>query len=281
MKTFRPRGPTADERLGTYLGRSCRLPESVILRMLETGAVTVRFRGKGPWERVRDPRIKVQPEDEVVAVHDPKVLALPAFPESAPIWENAQYGAWHKPAGHMTQGSASGDHTSLLYAVERAGKKAFPVHRLDRETEGLVVVAYTPKAAAALSALFQDHRIHKTYLALVCHAERLPGQTGTIDLPVDGRAASTRWRLLGPAPEGRAWLELEPLTGRLHQIRRHLDAIGCAVWGDPKYGVGNKNREGMKLAAVGLAFDDPFDGTPRRFETRASFAPESFTLPTL
>ncbi len=273
MKTFRPRGPAADERLGTFLARTTKLPESVVQRMLETGAVTVRFRGKGAWERVRDARLKVNADDEVVAAHDPKVLSLPAFPATPPVWEGPHYGVWGKPAGFMTQGSPSGDHTSLLYAVERAGKKAFPVHRLDRETEGLVLVAYTPKAANALSVLFQEHKIQKTYLAVVCPARPLREEEGTIDAPIDGKAATTRWRLLGPAGEGRLLLELQPLTGRLHQIRRHLVLIGAPVWGDPKYGSNNKNRDGMKLAAVGLSFTDPFDGGPRRFETVASFRP--------
>ncbi len=259
-------------RLGDALTARLKLPLETIEAMLAFGAVVVRFRGKGPWERVRDGRLKLNPADQVQAVHDPGVLALPAFISRAPLEENRHYGVWWKPAGIMSQGTASGDHRSMLYAVERTGRKAFPVHRLDRETEGLMLVAYTTAAAAKLSEMFQKQAVHKTYMAVVCG---LPTQatTGLFQDALDGKPAQTRYRVVRALEEGRLLVELEPLTGRLHQIRRHLALHGAGVWGDPKYGKNNKNREGMKLAATGLCFQDPWESVEKTFRAPASFAP--------
>jgi tRNA pseudouridine32 synthase/23S rRNA pseudouridine746 synthase len=242
--------------------------------MLQTGAVTVRFRGKGPWTRVRDGRIMLDPLDEIQAVYEPRVLSMPEFSVTTAVWENNQYGVWWKPAGIMSQGTEAGDHTSIMRAVEKLGRKPYLVHRLDRETEGLIILAYTPKAAALLSDLFVKQAVHKTYWAIVSHARYLDNEEeGKIDYKLDGKEALTHWILKETQAGDRAWLELRPATGRLHQIRRHLEMKGTPVWGDPKYGKGNKNRDGMKLASVGLSFPDPFEKVSRDFHHQASFLP--------
>lgn len=264
----------AGERMGESLTRLTRLPGETIARLLECGAVQVRFRAKGPWSRVRDARLKMDPSDEIKVSHDAKVLALPAFSEVQAVEENRNYGVYMKPAGIVSQGTDAGDHCSLLYAIQKRGKEPFPVHRLDRETEGLMVVAFNPRAAAQLSRLFQEHLVQKTYLAIVAGETSYlgVGTEGVFDDPLDGKKAETRYRVVRELEEGRKLLELKPITGRLHQIRRHLELVDCGVWGDPKYGKRNKNKVGMKLAAVELSFQDPWSQEVRRFRSPASFA---------
>lgn len=276
MRVYNFKSQTAGERLGEALARVSRLPQETVSSLLACGAVQLRFRGKGAWTRVRDERVKLHPQDDVKASHDGRVLALPAFTEVICVAQNKHYGVYVKPAGVMAQGTDAGDHCSLLYAIERSGKEAFPVHRLDRETEGLMVIAYHSKAAGLLSQLFQEHRVQKTYLAIVAGETSYlgVGTEGEFNDPLDGKPAKTCYKVLRELEGGRILVELRPVTGRLHQIRRHLETVDCGVWGDPKYGKRNKNREGMKLAAIQLTFQDPWIHEPITVKYQASFEPK-------
>jgi tRNA pseudouridine32 synthase/23S rRNA pseudouridine746 synthase len=174
-----------------------------------------------------------------------------------------RWSAWVKPAGLLTQGTPFGDHASLLRLVEKAlDRPAFPVHRLDREVEGLVLVAHDERAAAALSELFRTGKVVKRYRAEVLgDVASALGREGVVETPLDGKDARTSWRVVAcDAERGATTLDVTIETGRQHQIRRHLESIGHPVMGDPRYGAGNKNRDGMRLAAVFLAFEEPFTG---------------------
>ncbi|MFP5257464.1 MAG: dephospho-CoA kinase [Acidobacteriota bacterium] len=131
-----------------------------------------------------------------------------------------------------------------------AGQRPGIVHRLDKDTSGLMIVALTEAARLALSADFAARRVSKTYLALVHGRPNRPA--GAIDLPMGrdprhptrmavvekgGRAASTTWKLVWSAPDGSAsLLEVAIATGRTHQIRVHLASIGHPILGDVVYG---------------------------------------------
>jgi tRNA pseudouridine32 synthase/23S rRNA pseudouridine746 synthase len=148
------------------------------------------------------------------------------------------------------------------------------VHRLDRDTSGLLVLARTPRARAALGRAFEHRDVRKAYLAVVAGA--LPVDAGTIHLPlasdpdqpprqrVDpilGRRAESRWRRLAEAADGGRRLTLvalEPVTGRSHQLRAHLAWLGAPIAGDPLYGAGGST--GLALHAARLAFPHPADG---------------------
>lgn len=124
-----------------------------------------------------------------------------------------------------------------------------PVHRLDRDTSGCLLLARNPKAAARFTAAFEERTVAKSYLAVL---DGLPGdEAGTIDLPLgktstreagwrmvpdeNGRAAVTRWRLLA-ARDGRSLIRFTPETGRTHQLRTHaLNGLGSGILGDPVY----------------------------------------------
>lgn len=263
MKKFKIK-VTASSDIASLLQTSTRLNGELVDKMLRFGAVKVKAGGKGSFKRIRDPKVKLKPNDLIEAVFDQKVLTLPAFTNAQCLFDCAHYGVWLKPANIMSQGTDAGDQTSLMYAVELAGKTPFLVHRLDRETQGLVLVAYNSKATHLLSELFLQNKIRKIYHALVKVHGFLEEQ-GVIELPLDEQEAKTSYKVLERSQD-KALLELELHTGRLHQIRRHLDMIEAPVMGDPKYGKGNKNRDGLALASISLEFIDPWSGKNQHFE---------------
>lgn len=250
--------------LGEFLLKLTPLTPSQIGDAATKGAVWIQRKGKGKILRIRSLKEAVIPEDIIQINFDPKVLSLPALTNIMPLFENSHYGVWLKPAGAVPQGSQAGDHASMLRAVELIkGKEPFLVHRLDRETEGVMLVAYHSKAAALLSDLFLKNKIVKTYQAIVL-GELPTGSKQTIQASLDDKEAITRIESVD-MKNGRSLLKIHIDTGRLHQIRRHLDFIGHPVMGDPKYGKGNKNREGLKLVAFEMEFIDPWNEKKMKF----------------
>jgi tRNA pseudouridine32 synthase/23S rRNA pseudouridine746 synthase len=243
------------------LAKATGLSKGAVKDAMRKGAVHVGRSGRTP-NRLRRETATVRPGDVLEIHYDAALLAL-VPPVARLVRDATRWSAWAKPAGLLTQGTEFGNHASLLRQVEKElGRPAFPVHRLDREVEGLVLVAHDPEAAAALSALLREARVVKRYRAEVLgDVEADRGAEGTIDLPVDEKPARTSFRVLSrDSDRNTTTLEVTIETGRHHQIRRHFEAIGHPVVGDPRYGTGNKNREGMRLAAVYLAFREPFSG---------------------
>jgi 23S rRNA pseudouridine1911/1915/1917 synthase len=142
--------------------------------------------------------------------------------------------AVNKPSGIPTQPARDRVQRSLEELVglqlkrRRLPSTVYVVHRLDTGTSGVVVFARSRDAAATLSELFASHAIRKTYLARV---EGVVDAPATIDSPVGGKPARTMIR-----PRGDGWIEAEPESGRMHQIRIHLASIGHPVVGDQRYG---------------------------------------------
>jgi len=171
-------------------------------------------------------------DDQIVVVDKP--AGIPSVPARTPL-----------------------DPPSVIEALASEYGVLEAVHRLDRDTSGVLILARTPSARAFLGRAFESREIYKRYLAVV--KGTLPTAEGIIDLPladdplrpprkrVDpilGRRAISRWRQLAEsAPAGIAWadcvqslLELEPITGRSHQLRVHLAWLGAPIVGDPLYG---------------------------------------------
>ncbi len=243
------------------LARVSGLSKGAVKDAMRKGAVHVGRAGRTP-NRLRRETATVRPGDVLEIHYDPELLALvPLAPRL--VRDAVRWSAWVKPAGLLTQGTPFGDHASLLRLVEKAlDRPAFPVHRLDREVEGLVLVAHDERAAAALSELFRTGKVVKRYRAEVLgDVASALGREGVVETPLDGKDARTSWRVVAcDAERGATTLDVTIETGRQHQIRRHLESIGHPVMGDPRYGAGNKNRDGMRLAAVFLAFEEPFTG---------------------
>lgn len=153
------------------------------------------------------------------------------------------------------------------------------VHRLDRDTSGLLVVARTERARDGLVAAFSAREVDKRYRALLKGAPPTP--TGTVDAPIEAQDAVTTWELLDRVG-ARRWVvslvALQPLTGRKHQLRLHLAGLGCPILGDKRHGpvtMPMAQQLGLKrvaLHAESLAFRHPVTGERLAFE--APWPPE-------
>jgi 23S rRNA pseudouridine955/2504/2580 synthase len=176
------------------------------------------------------------------------------------LFENDDCMVLHKPAGLAVQGGEGvGVSLDRLLETELA-HRPYLVHRLDKDTSGLILVARNREAAARFSAIFAGRRgrLTKRYLAVCAGSPRPPQGIIRLSLEIRGAAkkSETSYRLLSrqeaPVPPGCLFslLELDLGTGRTHQIRRHLAHIGCPVLGDDKYGDFSLNRELRKTRGL-------------------------------
>jgi tRNA pseudouridine32 synthase/23S rRNA pseudouridine746 synthase len=199
-----------------------------------------------------------------------------------------------KPAGLLAVPGRGPENQDCLSARAQAQySDALIVHRLDMATSGLIVMARGSEAQRRLSMAFEKRRVHKRYIAAVAGALHNPlpdNGWNDIDLPlildwlarprskVDheiGKPSLTRWRLApDPAPvPGSTRLELEPVTGRSHQLRVHLMAIGFPIVGDPLYASEAQEAMAPRLLLHAQAIEVPHPATdqPMRFETPCPF----------
>lgn len=200
------------------------------------------------------------------------------------LYRDEQLAVVNKPAGLLAHRSRlAADAVEFLddRLRRQLGCRVHLVHRLDRATSGVLLLAFDPVTAAALGEQFMDRRVEKTYLAVVRgHLD----DSGEIDHPLDApgkpepKVATTRWRRLAgielPLALGRydsvrySLLEMQPLTGRYRQLRRHLKHISHHLVGDTSHGEGRHNRlfrvefgvHRMLLHAWRLRFGHPTGG---------------------
>jgi tRNA pseudouridine32 synthase/23S rRNA pseudouridine746 synthase len=212
-----------------------------------------------------------------------------ALVRSLVIYEDAAILALNKPAGLSSQGGRGQFHTldDLLWAFAKSnGKRPELVHRLDRDTSGVIVAARTKPAAGALGKAIMARRVKKTYRAMVAPGPPDPLE-GTIEASLrreergreaymricapdhpDAERARTAYRTVKHSPAA-ALLELEPETGRMHQLRVHLASIGRPIAGDARYGgalmLAGEAIPRLMLHALALEFPHP-DGGVKRIE---------------
>lgn len=244
------------------LVRLSGLPKLRIKDAMQKGAVW-HARGTAKPSRLRRVTAPLKPGDRIELHYDSAVLAL-VPPAATLVTDCRRYSVWHKPPSLLVEGSRFGDHATLAAQVAAhftPRREVYLVHRLDLEASGLLVVAHSRQAAARLSSLFQARTVDKRYRVTVLGIVGAPGTEGRIEQPLDGKPAVTDYRVeqVDTAAQ-RSVVVIRMLSGRYHQIRRHFAAIGHPVIGDPRYGSGNKDPGGMRLAAIGIAFDDPWTG---------------------
>ena len=191
-----------------------------------------------------------------------------------------------KPSGLLAV-PGRGEHLQdcLSARVQHEYPTALVVHRLDRDTSGIMVMAFDADTQRELSRQFAARETTKLYIAVVAGSPA--AEEGFVDLPlrkdfdnsprhrVDlelGKAAQTRWRVLHRGAD-RATLEVEPVTGRSHQIRIHLAEIGHPILGDPLYGDGTTTALAPRLMlhAARLTITHPDDGRRMTFEAACPF----------
>ena len=239
-----------------FLELHTKLSKSLLKKILNFGGVWVRKLPKSKRVRVRKATFDITNESFVELYYDPNLIKM-EIPVSKVVFDQREWGLWYKPQGLLSQGTDYGDECTILRQVEKIKGKSYLVHRLDREAHGLMLLAYSQKAAGAFSLLWQKSEVKKFYKVEVLGniAEKFSAG-GEIHLPLDGKEAKTTFTILKNDVNSSVLL-VQIHTGRLHQIRRHFDLIGFPVMGDPKYGKGNKNYEGIRLMAYRLEFQDP------------------------
>ena len=215
--------------------------------------------------------VRVPPFPDAKETGDKKAALSPrdaAFVRSLVLYEDDEVLALNKPAGLAVQGGTKTIHhiDRLLSAWGEGVDRPKLVHRLDRDTSGVLILGKTPAAAAHLSGAFAKRRAEKTYWAIVAGAPRPPEgviernlvKTGVGDrelvVPADpkdprGDPAETEYVTVARASQRVTWMALRPRTGRTHQLRAHMQAIGHPILGDPKYGTEASNQlsEGLQL----------------------------------
>lgn len=226
-----------------------------------------------PVKRLRRAQLALKAGQVLQLHYDADILSRHC-PPARLIADFRSYSIWYKPPGMLSQGNEWGDHLSLLRFAEQhfdGNRAVFLLHRLDREASGLVLIGHTKAAAAAFGKLIAAQQLSKTYLVQV--KGQLAPQliaTGEITSPLDGKTCTTRFQLLSYEPvSNSSWLEIDLVTGRKHQIRRHFAAIGHPVMGDPRYGEANKNETGLALQACAMSFRCPMQQHPRQIKLAA------------
>jgi len=261
-------GVDAGLRLDRFLTEKTGISRSRLARWLKAGQVRV----KGT---VRPASYRVREGDRVVlTLPPPEPTGLAPEPRPLEIlYEDDELLVVNKPPGlvvHPGAGHRGGTLLNALLAhcpeLAAVGDISRPglVHRLDKDTSGLLVAAKSALAHAGLVQQFQERRVEKTYLALVWG--RLPEREGEITgvigrhptarqkmstRPRRGKEAVTTWRVVEELPGGLTLVELSPKTGRTHQLRVHLAALGHPVVGDATYGGGAARFQSLpRLAGV-------------------------------
>ena len=264
---------------------------NLVSRWARTGQLRLDGKRVAPGERIaagqeiRVPPVEAEPQKQAARKpkRDPLTPEEEEFVRSLAIYENEHGFVLNKPPGLATQGGTkTTNHLDRLLDGLASETETRPklVHRLDKDTSGALLVARTARAAAFFSKSFSGRTARKVYWALVVGVPSL--EEGMIDAPLakqpgsggekmhideeHGLPAKTRWRIIDRAGNRAAWVELQPLTGRTHQLRAHMAAIGHPIVGDGKYGgaesflTGGISRK-LHLHARRLKIDSPGGGS--------------------
>jgi 23S rRNA pseudouridine955/2504/2580 synthase len=284
----------ADIRLDRWFRRHFPgVPQSAIQKLCRTGQV--RVDGKraeaatrlASGQAVRVPPLPSTPDPKPIPIANPHATREI---EAMTVYQDDHLMILDKPYGVSVQGGPGITRhiDGMLEGLRNAkGERPRLVHRLDRDTTGVLLIARTPGVAAKLAAAFRGRDMDKTYWAIV--AGRPVPVEGEIDLPLkriggergertapaerddeDAARAITGYRTLDHAARKLAWLELKPLTGRTHQLRVHCVAIRAPILGDVKYARPDQNNafaatvaglsEKLHLHARSLVFPHPAGG---------------------
>ena len=258
-------------------------------KLLRTGQVRVDGRRARAGDRVRPGQaIRVPPLGEPGPPAPAIARVRPqdeAMLRAAVLHRDDALIVLNKPPGLAVQGGTdTAIHVDALLDALRLGAAERPrlVHRLDKDTSGVLVVAATAAAAAFLTRAFRDRRARKLYWAVVVGLPKPPH--GRVDLPLlkaggkagervradaQGRNAATEYHVLDTAGARASWLALLPLTGRTHQLRAHCAALGTPILGDGKYGgaaahlAGLAGNRRLHLHARSLTIPHPAGGMLR------------------
>ena len=263
-------------------------PHALLARWARSGQLTLDGKKADVSDRIETGQKLVMPTPPVETAARPARKGRPLteadveLAESMLIHRDASALVLNKLPGLATQGGTKTEQhvDGLLDALKYDGPvRPKLVHRLDKDTSGALLIARTPRAAAYFAKSFSNRSARKTYWAIVVGVPDIA--QGEIDLPLakqpgsggekmhvdeKGLASKTRYRIIERAGNSAAWVELRPLTGRTHQLRVHMAAIGHPIVGDGKYGgkgaflTGTISRK-LHLHSRRLRIDHPDGGS--------------------
>ena len=276
-------GLSALEHLHLFLQSQSGLTISkqTLKNYAQKGAIWLsRYSNTAKPERLRRLKKILSPNDQLEFYHAPELLNSEPIPPTL-IADFEQYSVWIKPRGMLSQGSKWADHTALYRWVEmnyqpnnQQPRQCWIVHRLDRATCGLMLLAHSKKMATKLSQLFEEKQVHKRYQANVWGD--FPNTPQTFNSPVQDKPAVSHVQLLKkfPSPSFSATLpnlssvQITIETGRKHQIRTHLSQAGYPIVGDRLYGNREYDHENKALLDLQLTADQLEFICPINQETR-------------
>ncbi|MBF0314898.1 MAG: RluA family pseudouridine synthase [Oligoflexia bacterium] len=254
------------QKLIEVIAAKVPISKVVIKKVFTAGGAWLKKKGRRELLRVRRADTLLAFGDAFEFYYDQDLLEKSApLDECFVLEDNPRFCVWFKASGVLSQGTKYGDHCSLLRHLEvQTKREIFLIHRLDREVSGLMVFAYTRDAARRLSMLWSQNLVEKRYLALVYG--HLKQSEGEITFPLDGKSAKSIYKVRELRADMTTLVEIKIISGRLHQIRRHMQMIGHPVVGDREHTgtdarVIERNKDWRSwpaLAAISLSFSDPW-----------------------
>jgi len=246
------------------LSEHCTLSKQQLKQVMHKGAVWLTVGTK--TERLRRAKKLLQPGQSVHLYYN-EVALSDDFIKPELVADCGDYSVWSKPSGMMSQGSKWGDHSTITRFAQlnlEPQRPVFIVHRLDRATQGLILIAHSKGAVQQLTRLFEQRQISKKYQAVV--AGQFPAML-EFDLPIDDRSAQTTAQLLHYDPlQDLSLLDISIGSGRKHQIRRHLLSANFPIVGDRLYGQAQHHEVDLQLCAYALAFVCPLTGESKSYQ---------------
>lgn len=237
------------------------LPMSGLQKLVRTKQVKVDNKKVTTSHRLtKGEEVRIPPIDLSPKTHNPAIFAKEQveFVKSITLYKDEDIIVLNKPAGLAVQDGSkidiSVDKLLDVFATE-LGEKPKLVHRLDKDTSGVLLVAKGRKVAEKIYNCFADLKIGKTYIALVWG--KMPEDKGEIVKNIEvlentvvvsefGKEAITKYEVLAVSEDGFSLVKLSPITGRKHQLRVHLESIGNPIFGDDKY-YGREKRNSKKM----------------------------------